>query len=178
MTRLLLDSDAFLCLRQISLLSKILAASEVELLMAEYAARYELNSLHDEIVALNASGRLDIVAVKRRTTADSEYRRLRRAGVDKGEAEAIAWARHANETTEIVFVTLDKRARGAASDAGLSSLDVFGVGVLLVDRDILTRSQLETHAQPWEDRRNQFGRPPDFTTFDETFERRRSRAKS
>src|SRR5580700_8334932 len=112
----LLDADAFLAVRKLSVLEAMITSGSrnVRMRMTQYAARHELSTIDRELRALEAQGRLSVHGVERRSDADHLYRQLVRDGVDKGEAEAVGWAVHFG-SEEIVFVSVDHRARDVAS---------------------------------------------------------------
>jgi predicted nucleic acid-binding protein len=163
----LLDADAFLAVRKLSLLEAMIAAGtwNVRMRMAQYAARHELGSIDGELRALEAQGRLSVHGVERRSDADHLYRQLVRDGVDKGEAEAVGWAVHFG-SDELVFVSVDHRARDVAGRHRILAADVMDLCVLLVDRAEVPADLLREKLSPWLDREQQLGRPRDLVPFD------------
>lgn len=57
--------------------------------------------------------------------------------------------------------------------AGLECWDVITLIMEAVEAGILTLEEARIACAPWEDKRNQAGRPRDFSTFDEAWRRRR-----
>ncbi len=174
---LLIDTDALLSVRSLSVLREMHAAPAPSgvLVMGQYAARHELCDIASEINALEVSGHLSVQAVERRTPADRLYRQLKDAGVDKGEAEAIAWAALMPEPDRPTFISVDVRARAAAIKHGVRAGDVLDLVVLFVQRAVLSRDTARAKLAPWADREQQLGRPRDLLPFDfdKAFELRR-----
>src|SRR4051812_32626669 len=106
---ILLDTDAFLAVRSLSVLREMQASPALQgaLVMCQFAARHELCSIEAEVRALETAGCLSVRAVERRTLADALYRRLKEGGVDKGEAEAIAWAVSLPMPDSLIFISVD-----------------------------------------------------------------------
>jgi predicted nucleic acid-binding protein len=169
---LLLDADAFICLRKRSLLELLRAAPGVSLVSTQYIARHELNPLQREIAQLEKCGILTVPAVAVRTPAHGVFRALQKEGADKGEAEAIAWATSECPVDITAFVTLDKGARKLSEAKGLAAVDVFDLAVLLVQGEVLKIDDVRAKLSTWDDRADSFGRPADYTTFDDTWKRR------
>lgn len=165
----LIDADAFLCMRQVSLLSLIAVTGET-LLMTEFIARHELSSLAGELSHLESASRIEVHSVKGRTPEHAHFRRLRGDGADKGEAEAIAWA--VAHRPDVVFITHDRGARKHAMANGLAVDDVLGLAVRLVAAARLESAAAQERFARWDDEHNAFGRPSDFTTLAETWTRR------
>lgn len=76
-----------------------------------------------------------------------------------------------------MFVSLDVRARKVAAARKVPCGDVMELVIHAVEAGVVERANAAAALNPWEDRRNQFGRPPDFTTFAETYESRLSRRR-
>lgn len=87
--RLLLDADATLNLRNLGMLEPLLG-SPLEVVWTSFVYEHELNSIRDELDPAVADGSARVEAVLARTPAHRAAKALRREGVDKGEAEAIA----------------------------------------------------------------------------------------
>jgi predicted nucleic acid-binding protein len=137
-------------------------------IMTEYVARHELSQLAREVAALEAAGALRIEPLEAK---NADFRRLRQSGADKGEAEAIAWALAQNPRP--CFVSVDKGARRLARENRVVAGDIMDLLTDLIGLGLLSLEEARSHAEPWNDRRQQRGRPADFTTFDEMFTRRR-----
>jgi predicted nucleic acid-binding protein len=173
--RLLFDADAFLAIRKLSFLGRLRAAELVagSLIMASREARNEVSSISVVIESLESSGLLRVEAVRRGTPADIRRKNLLGEALHKGEAESLAIALEGPPETRPIFVTLDTRAAEGARRHGVPCLDVMGLVVELVDRTLLTQAEARALCDPWNDRTQQIGRPADFTTFDDTFARRK-----
>jgi hypothetical protein len=175
---LLLDADAFLALRKLSLLEAMTAAGagRMRMRMAEYTARHELSTIDQLLRALEAQGRLSVHGIVRRTDADRLYRALVRDGADKGEAEAVAWAVQFG-SEELVFVAVDHGARKVAGRHNILAADVMDLCVLLVEGAHVSADLVRSKLSPWLDREQQVGRPHDLAPFDfdDAYEKRRHR---
>lgn len=176
---LLIDTDAFLALRSLSVLREMQAAQVLTgvIVMCQYAALHELCDISAEIAAFKLSGHLSVKEVERRTPADRLYRQLKDTGVDKGEAEAIAWAASLPEADRPLFISVDRRARVAAVKQDVRAGDVMDRVVLLVEDGVLLKETARAKLAPWADREQQRGRPSDLLPFDfdKAFELRRRR---
>jgi len=104
--------------------------------------------------------------VERRTPADRLYRQLKDTGVDKGEAEAIAWAASLPEPDRPLFISADRGARVAAAKQQVRAGDVLDLVVLLVENCVLLKETARAKLAPWADREQQLGRPRDLLPFD------------
>jgi hypothetical protein len=177
---LLIDADAFLCVRKLNLLPAMCAARPggKPVTIGEYVARRELSGLASELKELERVGSVVVVAIERRGPSGARFKNLKNAGMDAGEAEALAWALDLPPAERPMFVSLDVAARGAAVRHGVVSGDVMDLVVELVEAGIVVRADAEAALVVWEDRRNQFGRPPDFTTFDATYQARLRRRRA
>lgn len=165
----LLDADAFICLRALKILDwlRLAAASQGTVVITEYVALHELSTLSADIDELKACGALRIEQVLRR---QEHFRRLIQSGADKGEAEAVAWAITQNPGP--VFISIDRAARRLARENKVRSGDIMDLLVDMIDLGIVAMNDVRERMYPWNDRRQQMGRPVDFTTFDDTFQRR------
>lgn len=173
--RLLLDADAFLCLRKHDLIDILIAAPKVELLMTGFVARRELNSIETHIKEMECSKALTVYDVRTKSPEFDRYRSILRTGVHKGEAESVAWAiEKTTGATRPVFVSLDVRARKMAAANGLKSLDVFDLMVVMERRGLCKLPDIRSRLGGWDDDPHGFCRPPGFTTFDETWRKRSS----
>ena len=173
--RLLLDADAFLCARRLSFLDLLTETLAEPLILTEYIARHELSTIAATVAGLQSVGKLRVEAVRAGTPAYNLLRALRRRGVHKGESEAIAWASGVSSGQGPCFVSLDAGARSAAQAEGVESVDLLDAAVLCVREGLATKDEVRRRLEVWEDRRQQFGRPPDFTTFEATFALREGR---
>ncbi len=174
---LLIDTDAFLAIRSLSVLREMQSAQALRgvIVMCQYAALHELCSTGAEVTALEVSGHLTVKKVDRRTPADRLYRQLKATGVDKGEAEAIAWAASMPEPDRPLFISADGGARAAATKQSIRAGDVLDLVVLLVENSVLLKETARAKLAPWADPEQQQGRPRDMLPFDfdKAFELRR-----
>lgn len=97
-----------------------------------------------------------------------------REGVDKGEAESIAWALDYPKSSRPVLVTQDGGARKEAKRNKVPVIDIMDFVIELVDIDAVDLSVAREALSIWEDKSQQRCRPRDFTTFDKTYARRRA----
>ncbi|TMQ06889.1 MAG: hypothetical protein E6J90_45030 [Deltaproteobacteria bacterium] len=175
MTHYLIDSDAFLALRSLKLLSDLCVRlpSDEPLLMVGHAAYVELNPLQREIGALRSAGSLVVHEVVVKSAAGQHMKELRRSGIDKGEAEAIAWALDDDRgNLRLIFVSVDARARRHAENNRLVAVDIMGAIVEWVEEGLLDRSIAMQRVTVWDDRAQERGRPRDYDTFDRTYAHR------
>jgi hypothetical protein len=176
----LIDADAFLLTRSVSLLALLRRAPSFPrpALMTEWIARYELASLTDLRRELEAEGFLRVESIERRTEADRRYRGLRNERLDKGEAEAIAWVLGLPPGERPIFVSHDRAALMGGRRHGIVCGDVMDLVVEAVESAVLLREDARAALSVWEDPQQRFFRPRDFTTFDETYARRLAKIKS
>lgn len=165
----LIDADAFLCMRHVSVL-KTLETATAALYMTDFIARHELASVANVIEGLEHAGRLATAGIKGRTPAHQRYRELQKAGADKGEAEAIAWA--SLNKPNLIFITHDVGARKHAVSHKLTCDDVFGLAIRLVESKEMTFEEAKGKFSFWDDDKNAFGKPADYTSFAETWAKR------
>lgn len=175
MTRYLIDSDAFLAMRALGLLSELCLrlSPDQPFLMVGHAAYIELNPLQKEISSLKSRGLLVVHEVVVKSAAGQRLKELKRAGVDKGEAEAIAWAVETYERHERpIFVSADVRARKHVAANQLVAVDMMGAIVDWVEEGLLDRATAIKLTVVWDDRAQERGRPSDYDTFDRTYAHR------
>jgi predicted nucleic acid-binding protein len=165
----LFDADAFLCIRKLSFL-RTLEAGKGKWLMTGYIAKHELSDVVAEIGALCAAERLQIHQLPAR---DVGFRRLKEQGHDRGEAEAIAWAAQLPRDQRPLFISVDKRARDGAKENGVPVGDILDLMIEAVDCGDVSYEDAREKASIWDDKHQVQGRPRDYTTFAETFEKRR-----
>lgn len=169
MPGLLIDSDAWLCLRHLTWLPALIGC-EIPLRMAERAFRIELNALRRELDVLESSGRLVVVSVFKGTPAYQAFRQwTRREGMDPGEAEAIAWEVHRAPTARtdapMILVSNDRGARDMAKREKLAVFDVFSLLVWGALNGHWRVDAAQACIRHWEDDPHAgFCRPKDFTT--------------
>lgn len=175
MSDYLIDSDAFHAMRSLRLLVELCARLPLDrpLLMVGYAAYVELNPLQREIQALRSNGHLAIREVVKKSSAGERMRSLIRRGVDKGEAEAIAWAVETFERDKRpIFVSVDFNARRFATSNQLVAVDLMGAIVEWVEDGLLDRAKAMELTVIWDDRSKEQGRPSDYQTFEHTYAQR------
>jgi hypothetical protein len=170
MPDLLIDSDAFLCVRGLSLLTMLVGRS-TPFSMADYARRHELSSIDLELSALEARHVLTVRVVLARTPEHATFRRLTKTGTHKGEAEAIAWA--ISNAPDAVFVSHDAGARRTAAAERIFAVDVLGLAVLLVANHGFPEVEVREKLAPWEDNRHSFGCPNDWKGIQQSWAERK-----
>jgi len=170
--RYLFDADALICLRSLALVERLCSSERFPrpAVITQYVARHELSAIDGQIRELEAAG---LVRVESILAKDPDFRRLRQGGVDKGEAEAISWAMAQPPERRPAFISLDRKGRATARENGVSAGDVMDLLVDLIEQSVLTTEEARERVAPWDDRRQQRGRPSDFKTFDEMLDRRR-----
>lgn len=143
--------------------------------MTEYIASHGLSAVASEIESLCKIGRLSIRSLSAR---DPGFRDLKKQH-DKGEAEAIAWAMQLPRGQRPIFISLDNKARDGAEKNGIPSGDILDLMIEAVESGEISFEVAREKASIWDDKRQQQGRPSDYTTFDETFKKRQqARAQS
>jgi predicted nucleic acid-binding protein len=167
--RILLDSDAFFCLRGLCILDILCQTNKFAVSLTSFIARTELNDIADTVNQMATSGRISIEKVLVRTPTYLEYKQLLRSGVHKGEAEAIAWICSLPKEQRPAFVSNDVGARTAAVQKGLETGDVMDLLVCIVQLGVLTKHEAQQLTIPWGCHPNAFCRPKDYTIFDTTF---------
>jgi len=93
LVELLFDADATLNLRSPGVLAA-LVPTNIRLIWTSYVFENELSALQRELELLRDSGRAHVEAVLVRSAAHDACKAMRRDGVDRGEAESIAWSRN------------------------------------------------------------------------------------
>ena len=144
MSKYLIDSDAWLALRKLSVLDLMITATTLPrpLLMCEYAARHELSSIFGELSNLERQTYLSICSVHAKEKK-LQIRSLIREGTDKGEAEAVVWSLAQDNDCRPCFVSVDRGARRIAREKGLVAGDVFDLIVDLLGRRILDIAEVQ-----------------------------------
>ncbi len=130
MTPAAIDADAIHCIRTFGLIAELeghLATAGVVLpllICTGYVARHELNPIAGKVAEWEASGLLRIEDVLARSPASQTRRALqeRHRGMDKGEAEMIAWILSCSPSTP--FVSCDVRALAIARRERVQAWDV------------------------------------------------------
>jgi predicted nucleic acid-binding protein len=139
--------------------------------MCEYAARHELSSIYSELSNLENQNHLRVCRVQEKAKK-LDIRILIKEGTDKGEAEAVVWSLAQDNDCRPCFVSVDRGARRIARAKGIVAGDVFDLIVDLLDEHVLDVAEVQLKLLVWEDRKQQLGRPADFTNFKETFKKR------
>lgn len=168
--RFLIDADAFNHLRSLGFTSRFSAAG-VKILITEYVARKELYQLSADIQSLESSGALTVMPVSAR---DEAFKRLRQDGADKGDAESIAWALSLPRSERPMFVSCDKGARKYAEKNGVPCGDILDLLISFIDHGVMREEDVRDLLLPWDDKRQQRGRPADFSSFDAAVKQRRA----
>ena len=171
---LLIDTDAFLCLRKWDFLILLRhLQGEVALAMTGYVARHELKDVQDEVASLEECGLLVVHDIKVRTPGYVRFKKLLKKGADKGEAESVAWAQELpSGNPKPVFVSQDGRARRMAKHCGLEAVDMFGIMVQLHELDLVAKCDVQARLASWDDNSHLACQPKDFTRFDDTWQKR------
>ncbi|WP_424674320.1 hypothetical protein [Candidatus Binatus sp.] len=141
------------------------------ILLTEYIARHELNSIQTEITACENQGSVTVVGL---SAANPTYKSLLKRGVHKGGAEAIAWILAQSSDLRPLFVSADRGAIRAAKNQKLSATDVMGLIVEAIAAKVLSIDQARSALDVWNDPGPGVGKPPDYEDFDETLVRRRN----
>lgn len=176
MIRFVLDADIVLCLRSLQVLDawvRAAAASET-VVLTSYIARHEVHTIGQDVALLERSGLIEVQAVEVRSEAGRTWRRLVKNGVHKGEAEAVAWCLQMPEDQRPTFASIDAGARRVASNHRVAAVDLMGFVVELIERERLVREEVEQVLSVWEDPSQQRGRPSDYTSFADTYARRKA----
>lgn len=181
--QLLIDADAYLCLRKWGLLQLLLRmAGKVTIVLAGYVAHHELNDIQSELEEHQKSGTISVQDVKARTQAYRHFRELQNKGADKGEAESIAWANGLPKASRPLFVSQDVHARRLARENGLEAVDMFDLAIHLHAFGLVEKSEVQSLLASWDDNPHLACQPSDFAKFDETWSRhlsaRRQRARA
>lgn len=178
MTPAHIDADAMNCLRSFGFLEDLehfVAANpgiSEPLLCVAGVARRELNPIQRDILRLETAGVLKVVEVLARSPASQQLRRLREKhrGIDRGEAEAIAWLLAANRV--IPFVSCDRRARGIANEEGLPAWDILDLVHEWKVAGVLSLGTACHKLAAWSDDRSAPWRPRDFQGVEGTLRQR------
>jgi predicted nucleic acid-binding protein len=177
-TPVVLDADAFLCLRALGLLEPVLrspSAPKPTVVLLGYVANNELHDVTDLVRALEDTGALSIERVLARSPESRAVRHLRqRHRIHKGEAEAIAWLISRPEE-RIPFVSCDGGARRAAVKEKLQAWTVVDLACCWVELGLASSELCDNAFQAWVDDPHAPWRTPGFTTFAAELSKRRPR---
>ena len=111
-----MDADAVICLHSLSLLRLIAERGAPQLIITEFVARHELCALAALLSPMERSGQ---VSVRPLSARDPNFKRFRRDGADKGEAEIIAWYLQSPSSGRPRFISNDRKARTLARAEGI-----------------------------------------------------------
>ena len=156
----------------LDLLAAMAIGSGIPIVLTEFVARRELNSIQSEIDGLENKRALEIKAIARR---DQMFRELTKRGVHKGEAEAIAWILSERRDSRPLFVSRDEGAVRAARANKVAATDVMGLVVEATVSGVISIEQARGALAVWDDRSQQQCRPADYKGFDRTFAHRKNR---
>jgi predicted nucleic acid-binding protein len=178
MTPVVIDADAVNCLRSFGLLhdlEQFIVANSIAtkpLLSVGYVARHELNQISNEIERLEKVGVLGVVDVLARSPASVARRALlqRHPGVDKGEAEAIAWL--LTNARELPFVSCDVEARRIALVERLTAWDTLDLVHEWIVGGVLSLETARTKLAAWSDNPGARWRPRGFEGVEATLRQR------
>lgn len=178
MTPVVIDADAFHCLRSFGLLGYLEGfcrngtAPSAPLLCVGYVAHHELNAIHAEIERLVATGVIRVLQIATRSPSSTAGRELRQRhrGIDKGEAEAIAWL--LTENPRFPFVSCDVRARRIAHDEGIVAWDPLDLVHEWIIAGVLSADDARSRLVSWTDDPHARWRPRDFRGVEETLRQR------
>lgn len=178
MTPVVIDADALNCLRSFGLLEGLEqfvlanATKPEPLRCVGYVARHELNPIQDYIARLQATGVLGVLEIPARSAASEQWRQLRRKypGIDKGEAEAIAWLLTAE--AKLPFVSCDIRARHIANQERLRAWDPLDLVHEWIASGVLSLAAACAKLVAWSDDRGARWRPRDYQGVEATLRQR------
>lgn len=178
MTPIVIDADAVHCLRSFGLLDgleRFVAANQLTpepLLCMGCVARRELNPIQDEVKRLEALGVLKVSEVLARSPTSVQLRQLRERhrGIDKGEAEAIAWL--VTTGLRLPFVSCDVRAREIARAERITAWDVLDLVHEWIAASVLSLDAASDRLVDWSDDRGARWRPRDFVGVEATLRQR------
>ncbi|HVZ86649.1 MAG TPA: hypothetical protein VHG72_06760 [Polyangia bacterium] len=149
----------------------------VKFVMTEYVARHELHDVASDIATLEEEKRLKVepVSTRKSDPQGQRFREYRSEGMDKGEAESLAWVKGA--TGELpLFISNDGGARNGFARHRAPVGDVMDLIVEAVTSGAVQLAEVrEVASVAWDGRPNNQCRPKDYSAFDATFEQRRTR---
>ncbi|MBZ0118463.1 MAG: hypothetical protein K8H88_15785 [Sandaracinaceae bacterium] len=97
--------------------------------------------------------------------------------MDKGEAEAVAWALGVDAATRPVLVTRETRAIRQALERGVRAADVFALACAAVEARWISSDQARDALTVWADQTKEICRPKDYEGFDATYAKRLSKIR-
>ncbi|HEY7373756.1 MAG TPA: hypothetical protein VIF57_16465 [Polyangia bacterium] len=143
--------------------------------MTQYVARHELHDVQADVAALEAEKRLRIepVSVRKTDPQGRRFREYRNEGLDKGEAESLAWVMGLDQAERPIFITNDRGARAGFVRHGAPVGDVMDLVVeAITSGAVETAAAREVVSASWDDRPNHRCRPQDYSYFDATLAKR------
>lgn len=177
MARYVFDCDAWhfahkLRTSERSLLQAALQHDECSpIVLTEYVQKHELCNYAETI---DRYVRECTVVTERLSAQNHDFKRLRQQGVDKGEAEIIAWLLTLRKSDRLLLVLRDVRATAAARAEKLGCTDLLGLAIDMFKMGAITESEARTVLSVWDDKTQQLGRPRDWDEFDRTWARRQA----
>jgi predicted nucleic acid-binding protein len=150
------------------------ASDSTPLVMTEYVARHELRDLQPEVTALEGEKRLRVEPVSNRKSElqGRRFREYRAEGLDKGEAESLAWVMGLDGDRPL-FISNDRAARRGFDRHGAPAGDVMDLIVEAVKSGAVELTAVrEVASAAWDERPNHLCRPRDYSDFDQTFAQR------
>ena len=164
MTLPVVDADAFLLARRVGLIERLIAGPirEVLFVMTGRIARNELNAVQREVTKLEQSGRLVVETILARSEESKRAKTLTRQGVDRGEAEAIAWIISQADPSGFAFVSCDNKARMTAGAEGVAAWDVLDLTGHWHRVGLVGLEQIDEMFREWQDNPKSAWRPADF----------------
>lgn len=177
MRPVLLDADAFNCIRAMSFLRLLRAApvGQTPMIMTEYVAHHELSDVRRDVDDLENEHRLEIRSVSRRKqdVEGQRFRQYRAEGMDKGESESLAWVMGVNASDRPLFISNDGNAIAGFRRHGVSAGHVIDLVVEAVESGVVVLDDARRVVSiAWDERPDNQCRPRDYTDFDETYARR------
>ncbi len=182
MKRVLLDADAFLCIKKLGLLQLLQehANPSLRLVITGYIALHELSTVRSHVEQLQQQELLQIEQVPARSVIHLKRRcrgNRRLPRLDKGELEAIAWVQRLPEDERPCFITNDRGAQAGAAHHKVPWGDVMDFVIAMLEAEVATKSEMQAALHVWNNPVQQICRPKDWAGFDRTYAQRRSRGE-
>ena len=179
MRRYVFDADAWIFGRRLSSggLSLLSAAVEHEhtspIFLTGYVCTRELANAGPHLERYIQQKKVVVHEIEQR---DPEFKRLKQAGVDKGEAEIIAYLLGLRKRQRPLYVVRDGAATRAARAEKLDVTDLLGLAVDLVNWGAIpSEEKAQEILSVWDDKSQELGRPRDWDGFANSFARRRAK---
>ena len=174
--RFIFDSDAWICCRKLEtsdnrITNHILLspAGYLPIVFAGHVFHNELSDLQKELALAHRSHKVFVAELKNN---DPHLRRLRKAGVHKGEAASIAWLLSQPGDSRPVFVTRDANAAKTASKERVAWTDVLGAIVDMVATQVISETLAKEALSLWDDPGQEVCRPRDWRGYADTVPKR------